>query len=459
MFDTLSDRLQGVFRKLGGRGRITERDLDEALREVRVALLEADVNFRVVKQLIADVREKALGADVLSSVTPVQQVIGIVNQELVDVLGGEQAKLNTAGKPPAVILLAGLKGSGKTTTAAKLGHHLRRSGHPKPLLASVDRQRVAGAEQLAALARQLNIDFYSREGKPHEIAADAVQQAAKAGASVVIVDTPGYVELDDDAVAELKQLTATIKPEDTLLIADAMTGQEAVNVAQEFNEALGLTGLILTKVDSDARGGAALSIRAVTGVPIKFVGTGEKTDALEAFYPDRFASRILGMGDVVTLVEKAQEAIDQDEAKRMEEKLRKGSFDLQDFVDQLQQVRKMGPIGNIMGMIPGFGQIKKAMKDQEVDENQFRRLEAMIFSMTAHERRHPEVLERSGSRRRRVAEGSGATLSDVNRLLKQFTEARKLMQQLSSGKMPRDLGALMGGGGNAAASRQMSRRR
>jgi signal recognition particle subunit SRP54 len=440
MFDTLADRLQGVFKKLGGRATISEKDLDEALREVRVALLEADVNFKLVKTFINDVREKALGAQVIRSVTPVQQIIAIVNDELVEMLGGEQARLATAAKPPTIVLLAGLKGAGKTTTAAKLAHHLRKTG-ARPMLASVDRQRVAGAEQLAALSRQLNVEFYTSDGKANEIGREAVKQAERAGASVLIVDTPGYVDFDDDSVAELRRLEEAVHPDDTLLVADAMTGQEAVNVAQEFNEVLRLSGLILTKVDSDARGGAALSIRAVTGVPIKFVGTGEKTDALEAFYPDRFASRILGMGDVVSLVEKAQEAFDQDEAQKMEQKLRKGSFDLQDFVNQLESVRKMGPLTNVLGMIPGLGQIKKQLGDAELDDVQFRRVESIIFSMTPYERRHPEAVEKSGSRRRRIAEGSGSSLADVNKLLKQFGEARKI----ASGRMPKDLGALMGG--------------
>jgi signal recognition particle subunit SRP54 len=453
LFDTLSDRLQAVFGRLGGRSRITEKDLDEALREVRVALLEADVNFRVVRQFIAEVKEKAIGADVIKSVTPVQQVIAIVNDELVQMLGGEQAALATAEKPPTVVVLAGLKGAGKTTTAAKLAQHLRKGG-ARPFLASVDRQRVAGAEQLNALARQLNLDFYSRDGKPHEIARDALAAARKANASLLIVDTQGYVEPTEEAQQEIKQLHDELGAHETLLVADAMTGQEAVNVAQQFQEAVGLTGLILTKVDSDARGGAALSIRAVTGVPIKFVGTGEKTDALEPFYPDRFASRILGMGDVVSLVEKAQETIDQEQAQRLEEKLRKGSFDLQDFVDQLQQVRKMGPLGQIMGMLPGFGQVKKQMQDQELDESQFKRVEAIIYSMTPEERRRPEVLERSGGRRRRVADGSGTTVADVNKLLKQFAGARKLMEQISSGRMPKDLAGMMAGADGQPAVRQ-----
>ncbi|MPZ22646.1 MAG: signal recognition particle protein [Dehalococcoidia bacterium] len=446
MFEALSDRLQGAFQKLRGRGSINEKDLDEALREVRVALLEADVNFKVVKGFIGAVREKALGAEILNSLTPAQQIIGVVNDQLVEMLGGEQAKLGVGGKPPVPIMLAGLKGAGKTTTAAKLAHHLRKTG-VRPMLVSVDRRRVAGAEQLAALARQLNVEFYSRDGQPAEIARDAIKEAGKQGASVLIIDTPGYIDLNDEAVGELKRLRKEVNPAETLLVADAMTGQEAVSVAQEFNEALDLTGLILTKVDSDARGGAALSIRSVTGVPIKFVGTGEKTDALEAFYPDRFASRILGMGDVVSLVEKAQATFDEDQAARMEEKMRKGAFDLQDFVDQLQQVRKMGPMNQILGMLPGFGQIKKQVKDADLDESQFRRLEAIIFAMTPGERRHPELLERNGSRRRRVAVGSGTTLADVNRLLKQFGETRKLMEQISSGRMPKDLGALMAGQG------------
>ncbi|MEX2236058.1 MAG: signal recognition particle protein [Dehalococcoidia bacterium] len=451
MFDTLSDRLQAVFGRLGRSSKITEKDLDDALREVRVALLEADVNFKVVRGFINDVRGKAIGAEVTKSVTPVQQVIAIVNDELVGMLGGEQATLAMSSKPPTVLVLVGLKGAGKTTTAAKLAAHLRKQGG-KPLLASVDRQRVAGAEQLASLSRQLGVEFYSRDAKPDEIARESVLEAAKRGSSVVIIDTQGYVELTEDVVSDLGKLRDAVKANEILLVADAMTGQEAVNVAQEFNEALGLTGLILTKVDSDARGGAALSIRAVTGVPIKFVGTGEKTDALEPFYPDRFASRILGMGDVVSLVEKAQESIDEDQARRMEEKLRKGSFDLQDFSDQLQQVRKIGPMAQVLGMLPGFGQIKKQLSESQLDESQFKRVEAMISSMTGPERRQPDLLERNGGRRRRVADGSGTSLADVNRLLKQFGEAKKLMEAISSGRIPKNMAAMMQGmeGGNGA---------
>jgi signal recognition particle subunit SRP54 len=455
MFDALSDRLQAVFGRLGRNSRITEKDLDEALREVRVALLEADVNFKIVRSFIQDVKEKALGAEVIKSVTPVQQVIAVVNDELVEMLGGQQATLATAPKAPTVLLLVGLKGAGKTTTAAKLAQHLRKGG-AKPFLASVDRQRVAGAEQLGALSRQLNLPFYTRDAEPAQIAAEALKEATSSGASMLIVDTPGYVAVDDEAVEQIRAVGRAVNPNETLLVADAMTGQEAVNVAQEFNEALGLTGLVLTKVDSDARGGAALSIRAVTGVPIKFVGTGEKTDALEAFYPDRFASRILGMGDVVSLVERAQENIDQEQAARMEEKLRKGSFDLQDFVDQLQQVRKIGPMAQVLGMLPGFGQIKKQLNESQLDESQFKRVEAIIYSMTGQERRQPDLLERNGGRRRRVAEGSGTTVADVNRLLKQFGEAKKLMEALSSGRVPKDIAAMMQGmeganGGTAGA--------
>jgi len=443
MFDTLSDKLQGVFKKLGGRGTITEKDLDEALREVRLALLEADVNYKVVKDFIAAVRERALGAKILSSLSPGQAIIDVVNQELVEVLGGGAVKLEKSNKPPTVIMLVGPKGAGKTTTTGKLALHLRRNGE-RPLMVGADPGRVAAAEQLQSLGKQLSIPVIAETGavKPEAIVKKGLEEAKNLSSSYVIVDTVGHVQLEGEDVAGLVALHKQLQPTEVLLVADAMTGQEAVSAAESFNQAIPLTGLILTKLDGDARGGAALSIRAVTGVPIKFVGAGEKADALEPFYPDRFASRILGMGDMLTLIEKAKSEITEDEAQNLTDRMKKGDLTLDDFLGQYQRIKKMGPLSNLIGMLPGVGQIKKQLDLDNMDESYFGRVEAIIYAMTKEERRTPEIID--GSRRRRIALGSGTQPADVNRVLKQFKEAKKVLQQISSGKGP-DISPLLRG--------------
>ena len=432
MLDSLTDKLQGVFRRLGGRGTITEKDLDEALREVRLALLEADVNYKVVKDFVAGVREQALGADVTKSLSPVQQIIDIVNVQMIELLGGGQAALQKAKSPPTVIMLVGLKGSGKTTTAAKLALHLRRGGD-SPLMVAADPERVAGSEQLTSLGKQLNLPVVAlAEGtKAEQASKKGLEEAKRTNASAVVIDTVGYVHVDADAQTALKSLHKILSPDEVLLVADAMTGQEAVHAAEEFNRAVPLTGLILTKLDGDARGGAALSIRAVTGVPIKFLGVGEKADALEAFYPDRFASRILGMGDMLTLIEKAKAELTEEDAESLTERLKKGSVTLDDFLEQFQRIKRMGPLGQLVGMIPGLSQIKSRLNLDEMDESFFNRVEAIIRSMTKEERTNPEIID--GSRRRRIAMGSGSQPADVNRLLRQYKEAKKILQQISTG--------------------------
>jgi signal recognition particle subunit SRP54 len=435
MLEALSEKLQGVFRKLSSQGTVREEDLEQAMREVRIALLEADVNFKVVRELIANVRERALGAEVLQSLTGPQQVISIVNEELVGILGKDQVGLQFADKPPTTIMLIGLKGSGKTTTAAKLAQHLRKQGQ-KPLLVAADPHRVAGSEQLQALGRQLNIPVASGDGqaKPNALAKAALDQAKHAGATTLIVDTTGYTAIDSEVGDELWQLRKSFAPNETLLVVDAMTGQEAVNSAQEVDEALGITGFIMTKMDGDARGGAALSIRSVTGLPIKFIGVGEKTDALEPFIPDRFASRILGMGDMLTLIEKAADAIGDDDVQRLERKLRSQTLDLEDFIIQIQQMKKMGSVSQLVEMIPGLSSVKSQLKMENVDDTFWNRAEAVVYSMTPEERRHPEII--NGSRRKRIAQGSGSTPQEVNRLLNQWKEAKKLAQAVASGRGP-----------------------
>ena len=434
MLDSLTNRLQGVFQKLSSKGTVREADLDEALREVRVALLEADVNFKVVREFIKNVRESAKGADVLKSLTGPQQVIGFVNDELVRILGGEQAGLETASKPPTIHMLIGPKGSGKTTTAAKLALNLRKSGQ-KALLVSADNVRVAGSEQLKALGKQLNVPFADlSDEQPKALAKAALEEAKKHGTTAIIVDTPGQIAYDAESTADLRKLHKALEPTETLLVIDAMTGQEAVNVAQELDELFGVTGFIMTKMDGDARGGAALSIRAVTGLPIKFIGVGEKAEALEPFIPERFASRILGMGDVLSLLEKAAETIGQEDVDRLEKKLRTQTLDLEDFMIQIQQMKKMGPISQLVEMIPGLSNLKSQMNLENVDETFWDKAEAVVYSMTPEERRHPEVI--NGSRRRRIALGSGATPPEVNRLLNQWKEAKKLAQAAASGHGP-----------------------
>ena len=434
MLDSLTNRLQGVFQKLSSKGTVREADLDEAMREVRVALLEADVNFKVVREFIKNVRERAKGADVLKSLTGPQQVIGFVNDELVRILGEKQAGLETASKPPTIHMLIGPKGSGKTTTAAKLALNLRKSGQ-KALLVCADNVRVAGSEQLKALGKQLNVPVADlSDVKPNALAKAALAEAQKHGATAIIVDTPGQIAYDAESTADLQKLHKALKPTETLLVIDAMTGQEAVNVAQEMDELFGVTGFIMTKMDGDARGGAALSIRAVTGLPIKFIGVGEKAEALEPFIPERFASRILGMGDVLSLLEKASETIGQEDVERLEKKLRTQTLDLEDFMIQIQQMKKMGPISQLVEMLPGLSNLKSQMNLENVDETFWDKAEAVVYSMTPEERRHPEVI--NGSRRRRIALGSGSTPQEVNRLLNQWKQAKKIAQAVATGKGP-----------------------
>jgi len=438
MFDALSDKLQRVFSRLSSHGTVSEKDLDEALREVRVALLEADVNFRVVREFISSIRERASGADVLQSLTGPQQVIKIVSEELVAMLGGSQAPMATASQPPTVILLLGLKGAGKTTMAAKLALHLKKQG-ARPMLVSADPYRVAAGEQLKTLGRQNDVPVFEGDANDvKKLARPALDEARRTAAGTLIVDSAGYLQLDEDVVEEIKALETGFQPHETLLVVDAMTGQEAVHVAEEFGQVTQLSGFVLTKLDGDARGGAALSIRAMTGLPIKFIGTGERADALEAFHPDRFAQRILGMGDVMTLIERAQAQVGQDTMVDFGKRAKSGQLDLNDFVSQMQQVRKMGPIGDLVGMIPGMGQMKRQLQATQIDDTFFKRMEAIVFSMTPAERHNPDVI--NGSRRKRIADGSGTTPADVNQLLKQWKEAKKLMQSMASGKMARMLG-------------------
>jgi signal recognition particle subunit SRP54 len=441
MFESLSDRLQETFGRLARKGRLTEQDVDEAMREVRRALLEADVNFKVAKDFVAAVRERAIGQDVLSSLTPGQTAIGIVNEELIKVLGTDREPLKNPDKPPQILMLVGLQGSGKTTHAAKLAVHLRKEGR-NPVLVAGDVYRPAAVNQLQSLGRQINVPVYE-EGtakSPVDIAANGVKYALERGYSPVIVDTAGRLQIDERMMQELVDVQAKINPTEILLVADAMTGQEAVGVAETFHERLGVTGLILTKMDGDARGGAALSIRAVTGVPIKFIGTGEKVDALEPFYPERLASRILGMGDVISLIERAQEQTDEKEAQRLQDRMMKGQFDLEDFLEQLQKIKKMGPLGQLLEMIPGMGsQIRQAKA--EISDDDYKRLEGIIHSMTPQERRRPELI--GGSRRRRIARGSGTSNADVNQVLSQFKQMQKMLGQFGAmakkGKLPKNM--------------------
>lgn len=437
MFSSLSDRLQGVLRRLRGRGRLTEADVNQALREVRLALLEADVNFRVVKDFIERLRERAVGEEVLGSLTPGQQVIKIVHDELTELMGGGQAKLASGGSP-TVIMLAGLQGSGKTTSAAKLALHLQREGR-RPLLVAADTRRPAAVDQLQQLGARIQVPVFTpmdtgaAPGEPVDpipVATAAIPHAVKAGRDTVIIDTAGRLHVDDQLMAELQGIFQQVKPHEVLLVIDAMTGQEAVAVAESFHGALQLTGLILTKLDGDTRGGAALSVRAVTGCPIKFVGTGEKMEALEPFHPERMASRILGMGDVLTLVERAQREVDAQEAQRIAQRLQDDKYDLEDFLGQLQQMRKMGPMDQILSLLPGMGPMKQ-VRDLQIDESQLTRVAAIIQSMTPEERRNPSII--NSSRRKRIARGSGTTVQDVNRLLKQFNETKQLVRQLTGG--------------------------
>ena len=433
MFESLTDKLQGVFRRLGDRGTITEKDLDEALREVRLALLEADVHYKVVREFVQAVKERSLGAQVTKSLTPMHQVIDIVHQQMIEVLGGGHSRLEKAQSPPTVVMLVGLKGSGKTTTTAKLALHLRHQGE-SPLMVAADPERVAAVEQLLALGRQLNLPvFAAGDGAPPtQVCTEGLREAKRLGATSVLVDTVGYLQLDAQELRSLDELQRLLSPTEVLLVADAMTGQEAVHAAEEFNKAVPLSGLVLTKLDGDARGGAALSICTVTGIPIKFVGTGEKADALEPFYPDRFASRILGMGDLLTLIEKAKEEIADEDVESLTQRMKKGSLTLDDFLHQYQRIKRMGPLSQLVGLLPGLSQIKGRLSVEEMDEGFFKRVEAVIYSMTREERRNPDIID--GSRRRRIALGSGTTPADVNRVIKQFRQAKRIMQMISTGR-------------------------
>lgn len=450
MFESLSKRLEGVFTNLSGKGKLTEADVDEAMREVRLALLEADVSLKLVRQFVERVKAKAIGAEVLGSFSPAQQVLQIVNEELVEMLGGSEGKnkLDLGGQPPNVIMLVGLQGSGKTTTAAKLANYLRKQGGQRPLLVAADMYRPAAVHQLQTLGKQLSIPVYTEPAgaNPVDICVHAVAYAREQAATVVILDTAGRLNIDERMMQEIINIRQRVQPREVLLVADAMTGQEAVRVADDFNKAVSLTGMILTKMDGDARGGAALSIRSITGVPIKFMGVGEKTDALEPFYPDRLASRILGMGDVLSLIERAQETIDQEEAIKAQAKMQQGKFDLEDFLNSMRQLKRMGSLRSVMEMIPGFSKLAgDADIEEALEGDQLKHVEAIILSMTLQERHNPDLI--NGSRKKRIARGSGSTAQDVNQLLDQFNEMRTMMRQVSSGKGPWAKMAKQFGGG------------
>ena len=453
MFESLSDRLQGVLGRLRAKGKLSESDIDDALREVRVALLEADVNFKVVKTFVKSVKERALSDEVSKSLTPAQQVVKIVNDELIEILGGETARFKLAEKPPTVVLMAGLQGSGKTTACGKLAMYLKNKGNHEPLLVACDLQRPAAVTQLEVLGERVGVPVFSEGavagGDPVAVARAGVARAKDLGRDVVIVDTAGRLAIDEELMAQLRQITDAVEPDQTYLVVDAMIGQDAVTVADHFNQEIPIDGLVLTKLDGDARGGAALSVREVVGKPIYFAGTGETLGDFEPFHPDRLAGRILGMGDMLTLIEKAEEAFDIEQAAQMEEKLRKASFTLEDFLEQMQQVKKMGPLTQVLGMIPGLG---SQMKDMEFDEGEMVRVEAIIQSMTPLERRDPSVIK--GSRRRRIAAGSGTQVQDVNELLREFKQVQKMMKSMMGGgkrKMLKQLGAMGGDMGDPAA--------
>ncbi|CAH8769967.1 signal recognition particle protein [Paenibacillus dendritiformis] len=428
-FEGLTSRLQNVFGKLRGKGKVTEDDVNEAMREVRLALLEADVNFKVVKEFINKVKEKAVGQEVMKSFTPGMVIVDIVNKELTELMGGTAAKLAKANKPPTVIMMAGLQGAGKTTTSGKLAKLLQKQNH-KPLLVAADIYRPAAIKQLEVLGAQINVPVFSLgdQVSPVEIARQAMEHARANHLDYVIVDTAGRLHIDEALMEELKQIHETVNPDEVLLVVDAMTGQDAVNVAESFNQQLALTGVVLTKLDGDTRGGAALSVKAVTGCPIKFAALGEKIDALEPFHPERMASRILGMGDMLSLIEKAQANIDADKAKEMEMKMRNAAFTFDDFLEQMQQVKQLGPIDQILDMIPGMNKMKQTA-NLKVDERQMGRIEAIVRSMTNEERQDPDLINHS--RRKRIAAGSGTSLADVNRLIKQFDEMRRMMKQFT----------------------------
>ncbi|MGD8834814.1 MAG: signal recognition particle protein [Desulfobacteraceae bacterium] len=433
MFDNLSDKLDGVFKRLKGHGTLTEKNISDGLREVRMALLEADVHFKVVKQFIAGIKERSLGQEVMTSLTPGQQVVKIVNEALTDLMGGQSEELNLSGTHPVAIMMVGLQGAGKTTTSGKLAIYLRKNGR-KPYLVPADVYRPAAIDQLQKLGDQIEVPVFASntDMDPVDICQRARVAAQKEGCDVVLLDTAGRLHIDDELMGELQRIKGAVQPSDILLVADAMTGQDAVNMSKSFDDSLGIGGVVLTKMDGDARGGAALSIKSITQKPIKFIGVGEKLNEFEVFHPDRMASRILGMGDVLSMIEKAQEVVDAKQAAALEKKLRKNQFTLEDFRDQMAQVRKMGSLSDIMGMIPGMGKLKQ-MKNFEVDDRQLVRIEAIINSMTPHERRRHSII--NGSRRRRIAKGSGTKVQDVNQLLKNYTQVMKMMKKLNKGGM------------------------
>ncbi len=455
MFENLTERLTGIFNRLSSKGRLTDKDIDEALSMVRRSLLEADVNFRVARDFVARVKERAQGAEVLESLTPGQQVVKIVHEELTELLGGSstgggpstssgRAGITLSSQPVSALMLVGLQGSGKTTTAAKVALEQRKQGH-RSLLIAADLRRPAAIQQLETLGKQLDIPVYSEDPKSStavRVARNGLARAAELGVNWAIVDTGGRLQIDDDLMKELEDIRAAVNPHETLLVVDAMTGQDAVNTAEGFHQRVGLTGLIMSKMDGDARGGAALSITRVTGVPIKYMGVGERPDGLEVFHPDRLASRILAMGDVLTLIERAQEAVDEQKAKEMERKIRQASFDLNDFLDQLQSVKKMGSVDQIMEMIPGMGNNARKMMSGDLDETKLKRIEAIIHSMTPDERQRPDII--NGSRRRRISRGSGTTPQDINQLLNQFKQTQKLVRQMSRSRNPANLMKMFG---------------
>jgi signal recognition particle subunit SRP54 len=430
-FEGLADRLQNTIQKIRGKGKVTEADVKEMMREVRLALLEADVNFKVVKDFVKKVSERAVGQEVLKSLTPGQQIIKVVQEELTELMGGEQSKIAASHRPPTVIMMVGLQGAGKTTTTGKLANLLRKKYNRSPLLVAADIYRPAAIKQLETLGKQLNMPVFSLgdQVSPVEIAKQAIAKAKEDHNDYVLIDTAGRLHVDENLMDELKNIKELTKPDEIFLVVDAMTGQDAVNVAGSFNEQLGLTGVVLTKLDGDTRGGAALSIRAVTNTPIKFVGLGEKMDAIEPFHPERMASRILGMGDVLTLIEKAQASVDEEKAKELEQKMRNMSFTLDDFLDQLGQVRKLGPLDELLKMMPGANKIK-GLNNVQVDEKQIAHVEAIIRSMTKAEKTQPEII--NGNRKKRIAKGSGRSVTDVNRLLKQFEDMKKMMKQMTT---------------------------
>ena len=455
MFENLTERLTGIFNRLSSKGRLTDKDIDEALSMVRRSLLEADVNFRVARDFVARVKERAQGSEVLESLTPGQQVVKIVHEELTDLLGGAstgsgpstgsgRAGITLSSQPVSALMLIGLQGSGKTTTAAKIALEQRKQGH-RSLLIAADLRRPAAIQQLETLGRQLDIPVYSEDPKSSNavrVARNGLARAAELGVNWAIVDTGGRLQIDDELMEELEEIREAVNPHETLLVVDAMTGQDAVNTAEGFHQRVGLTGLIMSKMDGDARGGAALSITRVTGVPIKYMGVGERSDGLEVFHPDRLASRILAMGDVLTLIERAQEAVDEEKAKEMERKFRQASFDLNDFLDQLQSVKKMGSLDQIMEMIPGMGNNARKSMAGDLDESKLKRIEAIIHSMTQDERQHPDII--NGSRRRRISRGSGTTPQDINQLLNQFKQTQKLVRQMSRSRNPANLMKMFG---------------